>query len=121
MAFHNDTGKKGEQLASEWMLQKGFRLIEKNWRYRHCEIDIIATKNDTLHFIEVKTRRSQRFGLPEQSVSLKKMERMTRAAAEYLRQQPQWKRVQYDIISIEIVDRNEPRFFLIEDVFIYPI
>ncbi|HTF30986.1 MAG TPA: YraN family protein, partial [Flavitalea sp.] len=63
------TGKKGELLAAKYLLDLGFNILHCNWRYRKAEIDIIASKNSILHFIEVKTRTSLAFGYPEESVS----------------------------------------------------
>ena len=117
MATHNETGKKGEQLAYEWLVRNGFSILHHNWRYSHYEIDIIAAREKILHFTEVKTRRNHRFGFPEEAVSKKKMQRLMLAAEEYLFQNPEWKRVQYNILSISLLKNEEPRFFLIEDVY----
>lgn len=73
MAWHNETGKTGEKLAADWLEKKGFTILEKNWRHKRLEVDIIAEKDNLLHFIEVKSRSSQNYGLPEESVSLKKL------------------------------------------------
>ena len=56
MAIHNDTGRYGEALAVDYFEKKGFEILHKNWRESHWEVDIIAVKNDILHFIEVKTK-----------------------------------------------------------------
>ncbi|MFM9908090.1 MAG: YraN family protein, partial [Chitinophagaceae bacterium] len=84
MASHNETGKKGEELAAAWLEESGFCLLHRNWRHSHYEIDIIATKSNKVHFIEVKTRSSNRFGFPEESVSDKKIENLMQAAEEFL-------------------------------------
>lgn len=118
MATHNETGKKGEDLAAGWLQQNGFTLIHRNWRYSHYEVDIIACRNNMLHFIEVKTRRSNRFGHPEESVSDKKIENLMEAADEFMHRHPQWKKVQYDVLSITLLTNKEPAFFLIEDVYL---
>ena len=57
MRSHLETGREGELLAANWILQRGFQILERNWRHRRYEVDIIALKNDTLHIIEVKTKR----------------------------------------------------------------
>jgi putative endonuclease len=57
MATHNHTGTTGEKLGADYLQQTGFTILEKNWRHSHWEVDIIASKNNTLHFIEIKTRR----------------------------------------------------------------
>lgn len=118
MATHNETGKKGESLAADWLEKSGFTLLHHNWRHSHYEIDIIASRSNMLHFIEVKTRRSNRFGYPEESVSDRKMENLMLAAEEFLYRHPEWKKVQYDVLSITMGKNEESDFFLIEDVYL---
>ena len=117
MADHNSTCAAGETMAVKYLTEKEFIILHKNWRHRHWEVDIIATKQTVLHFIEVKTRRTKKFGHPEEAVSKKKIRNLVNASEEYLYQHPQWKRIQFDILSITIL-RNEPvEYFFIEDVF----
>ncbi len=118
MASHNETGKKGEELAAAWLEKSGFSLLHRNWRHSHYEIDIIASKNDKVHFIEVKTRSSNRFGFPEESVSDKKIENLMQAAEEFLHRHPDWKNIQYDVLAITLSNNQEPSFFFIEDVYL---
>jgi len=118
MAHHNLTGQHGEKMAAEYLTQKGFTILYQNWRYSHWEIDVIASLKNTLHFIEVKTRRTKRFGYPEEDVTKKKMENLINASEEFLYLNPEWKKIQFDVLSINII-RNEPvEYFLIEDVYI---
>jgi putative endonuclease len=116
MASHNETGKKGELLAVEWLKENDYRVLHVNWRHSYYEIDIVATKECTLHIIEVKTRNSLTFGHPEESVSKKKFINLMNAAEEYLFQFPQWPRMQYDVLSITKLPGLPIEFFLIEDV-----
>ena len=118
MALHNELGKYGEELGKNYLAEKEFEILHVNWRYSFYEIDIIARKNNVLHFIEVKTRRSHRFGLPEESVDTKKIKKLMNAAEEYMRQFPGWKRVQYDVLSISIGRDNTPEYFFIQDVYL---
>lgn len=118
MANHNRLGAEGEALAAGWLQQEGFALLHRNWRHEHCEIDIVATRGPVLHFIEVKTRRSVRFGEPEESVGRGKIRHLLKAGAAYQYEYPQWKRVQYDVLSITIVDNEAPEYFFIEDVYL---
>ena len=116
MAGHNQTGSTGETLAAAYFAEKGYNLLHQNWRHSHWEVDIIASKNSTLHFIEVKTRRSKKFGMPEEKVGNKKIQNLLNAAEQYLHLHPEWKRIQFDILSI-VMMLNEPvEYFLIEDV-----
>jgi putative endonuclease len=100
MAEHNETGFKGEKLAAEWLTQRSYTIRQENWRYRHLEVDIIAEKGDTLHFIEVKTRRSTKFGNPEESINKQKMKNLKDAAEQYQHQNPGWKWIQFDVLAI---------------------
>lgn len=114
---HIETGKKGELIAVEFILSKQFNLITQNWRFKNCEVDIIAHKENTLHFFEVKTRHNIQQLLPEQSVTKKKMSKLKEAAHQYLYQNPQWKFLQFNIIAITLKGNAEPEIFLIEDAF----
>jgi putative endonuclease len=116
MAHHNLTGSLGEEMAVKFLTDKGYTIFYRNWRHLHWETDIIATKNSRLHFIEVKTRRTTRFGHPEDDVSKKKIKNLMGAAEEFLLLYPDWKLIQFDILSITLEKNKEPQFFLIEDV-----
>ncbi len=118
MANHNDTGKKGESLAVEYFLQKGYEILHRNWRFKKLEVDIIASANGMLHFIEVKTRSTDRFGYPEEQVDRKKIRFLIDASAEYLFQHPQWQRIQFDVLSVIINNNGKIDYFLIEDVYL---
>lgn len=105
-------------MAEEYLLQHGYQVLHRNWRHSHYEIDLIAIKNDVLHFVEVKLRSSKTFGLPEQNVKKKKFQFLLQAADEFLFQNKQYRHVQYDILSINVTANCEPEFFLIEDVYL---
>lgn len=118
MAQHNKTGSFGEGLAAEHLVRKGFDILHQNWRHNHWEVDIIASKDAVLHFIEVKTRRTKKFGHPEESVNKSKIRNLINASEEFLYQYPQWKRIQFDILSITILKDQAPEYFFIEDVYL---
>lgn len=118
MARHIKTGELGEKLALDYFQKKGYVILEQNWRYSHWEVDIIASHNEILHFIEVKTRRTKTFGYPEDDVTKKKINNLINAAEEYVYLNPAWKRIQIDILAINL-PKNEPvEYFLIEDVYV---
>lgn len=118
MALHNALGKEGEHMAETYLLQHGYTILHKNWKYSYYEIDIIALKKEVLHIIEVKIRSSNVFGLPEENVTKKKFKRLLQAADQFLFQHPQYRHVQYDILAINKY-RNEPvDYFLLEDVYL---
>jgi putative endonuclease len=116
MAQHNETGIKGELLALKYLEDKGYIIKEINWRWSHYEIDIIARHNNTLVFVEVKTRTSAHFGFPESHVNNKKQAHLARAAEEYMAIKALEMDVRFDIISIVLTD-NEPQIEHFEDAF----
>lgn len=116
MAFHIDLGKKGELLAEAFLVNNGFTILNRNWRFSHYEVDIIAAKDGLLHFVEVKSRTSDQFGFPEESVSKKKIKDLMRAIDEYLFKHPQYTDFHLDILSVTTRPDTEPEYFFIEDV-----
>ena len=93
-------GDLGEDLAADFLQKKGYSVIERNFRFKRAEIDIIAEKEDTLVFVEVKLRKSLSHGHPEDSVDNAKMRLYTDAAEHYL-EIINWNReIRFDIISI---------------------
>lgn len=118
MARHITTGKNGEDLAAEWLAAKHFAILIRNWRHGRYEIDIIASKDDVLHIIEVKSRNSTLFGNPEESVSKKKIHHIMQGATQYLIQYPGHQRIQYDVLAITLNRLKSPEYFLIEDVYL---
>ena len=118
MSSHNKIGAEGENLADEWLKQKGYEILHRNWRHSHYEIDLIARKNNWLHIVEVKCRNASPFGYPEDSVTKKKFKHLQRAADQFLFLNPGYKWIQYNILSITLHKNKEPDFFLLEDVFL---
>ena len=116
MKKHLQTGKAGEALAVTWLAERGYTVLHRNWRNSYYEIDIIAPKEGVLHFIEVKARKSDRFGYPEEAVDRKKLHRLMKAAEAFLEQYPEWKKVQYDVIAIRW-ESQTPLIELFEDLY----
>jgi putative endonuclease len=116
MAKHIYTGRAGEDLALAYFINKGYQVKEKNWRRRNWEVDLIASYKGILHFIEVKTKSSGRYGYPEDEVDTKKIRYLINAAEVYLFENPQWQRIQFDILAITL--GKTPEYFLIEDVYL---
>ncbi|HSX19260.1 MAG TPA: YraN family protein [Candidatus Saccharimonadales bacterium] len=112
-------GKYGEDIAAKFLAKNGYKIIERNFRIRGGEIDIIAKENQTLVYIEVKTRTSAKFGLPEESVNYYKLKFLERAAKFYrnARQNnklPAAERI--DVVSINLEDSQSPQIKLIQNV-----
>jgi putative endonuclease len=118
MAAHNQTGISGEAMAVKYFTRNNFIILAQNWRHSHWEVDIIASKDNVLHFIEVKTRKTKKFGHPEEAVSKKKIQNLINASEEYLYQFPQWKRIQFDILSITAIKSEAVEYFFIEDIYL---
>lgn len=114
---NKDTGFLGETIATSHLLELGFDILERNWRYKHLEIDIIASKESMLHIIEVKTRTSIQFGYPEQMIKGLKMQFLKNAAAHYQYAHPEWKWLQYDVIAIYKKPTEEWALDYFEDVY----
>ncbi|GAA4833538.1 YraN family protein [Algivirga pacifica] len=95
-----EKGKKQEELASQYLEQKGHEIIDKNYRFGRNEIDLITHLNDILIFVEVKSRKSAIYGYPESSVTKRKQKGIQRAADAYLQQSDYQGRVRFDIIAI---------------------
>jgi putative endonuclease len=117
MNRNKDTGNAGENIAADYLITQQFIILERNWRYKHWEVDIIASKGKFLYFVEVKTRSSYRFGMPEESIGNEKMNALKKAAEEYLYQHPEWKYIQFNVIAITMANEEVKEIFMIEDVY----
>lgn len=83
-AKHNSSGSKAEKIVAEMLLNNGYKIIDKNWKTKWCEIDIVAEKNGVMHFVEVKYRGSSYQGGGFDYITAKKMNQMRRAADSYV-------------------------------------
>lgn len=95
-------GKFGEQLAADYLINKGYKILTKNYYTREGEIDLICQKNKVIIFVEVKTRTNRIFGWPEEDVTDEKFEKIATTAEKYLEDNIINKEWQIDIISILI-------------------
>lgn len=100
MAQHNELGKKGEQLAVDFLLEHRYTIVERNYRFDKAEVDIIAQQNDTLAIIEVKTRSNTDFGNPQDFVKPKQIKNLVKAVDEYVTENQLDVEVRFDIIAI---------------------
>lgn len=117
MAVHNILGSEGEKLARAYLEENGYQVIETNWRSGRKEIDIIARKDRLIVVVEVKTRTSDTFKLPEESVTQTKQRMLIEAADTYLQQLDFDAEVRYDIVTI-IKTPSDIRIKHIQDAFI---
>ena len=106
MAEHNELGKLGEELAVDFLQQNGYDILETNWVFQKAEIDIIAQKENILAVVEVKTRSSIDFGLPQDFVKPKKIQLLVKAVNEYVISNDLDVEVRFDIIAIHKEGKN---------------
>lgn len=106
MATHNELGKIGEEIACNYLIDKGYEIIERNWRNRHKEIDIIARDGQELVIVEVKTRQNDNYGEPDLAVTRQKQNRLINAANAYIFKKTLDTDTRFDIISIIFKDGN---------------
>lgn len=117
MAEHNELGQKGEDLATDYLKKRDYRIIERNWRLHGYEIDIIAEDKEFIVFVEVKTRSSLLWGNPEDFVDRTRQNRMVKAADFYLKMKAIDKPARFDIIGA-IWDGQSMKLDHIEDAFL---
>jgi putative endonuclease len=110
MAEHNELGKLGEDLAVEYLRENGYTILETNWTFQKAEIDIIAQIENTLAIVEVKTRSSLDFGLPQDFVKPKKIQLLVKAVDAYVIERDLDIDVRFDIIAVN----KEGKSFAIE-------
>jgi len=99
-------GKWGEEFAARLLTRKGYRLVTRNWRCVHGEIDLVAEKDSCLAFVEVRTRRGESLGSPEESVTDRKRARLISSAEAYV-QSTGWQAAwQIDVVAIQLDRRG---------------
>ena len=118
MAEHYELGKKGEQLAVNYLMNEGYKIVERNSRFQKAEIDIIATKEKMLISVEVKTRSNNDYGNPQDFVNPKKIKLMVLAMNEYILKRNLDIELRFDIIAIT---KNKSSFNVehFQDAFLY--
>ena len=117
MAEHIDFGKQGEEIAVKYLMDKGYEILERNWRNRHQEIDIIAKDGKELVIVEVKTRKSNNYGEPDLAVTKQKQRLLIDAANAYIYRYNLDIDTRFDIVSIYFME-GKPVINHIEDAFL---
>lgn len=100
MAKHNDLGKKAEDLAAEFLLKNGYKILARNFRFQKAEIDIISENDNFIVVCEVKARSTDIFNLPQEAVNKRKIKLLVTATDHYLQESNINKEVRFDIISV---------------------
>jgi putative endonuclease len=101
MKYNQEFGKWGEAAAAEYLKDHGLIIVEKNWKCSYGEIDIIALKEQLWVFVEVKTRKDDKFGLPEGAITRKKKEHLIHASMAYIEEHQIRDDWRIDILSIQ--------------------
>lgn len=110
-------GNRGEEKAVEYLQSNGYTILERNWQIGHLEVDIIASNEDFLVIVEVKTRKSNTFGEPEEFVTLQKQRNLIRAASAYITKFGITKEVRFDIVSVILNEQQSEEVKHIPDAF----
>ena len=110
-------GQAGEDFAAKFLESRGYKIIDRNFKIRSAEIDIIAEKNNSIIFVEVKTRSNVRHGFPVEAVNLKKQKRIISAASVFLQDEKYFDfNCRFDVIEVYSVD-DELKLRHIENAF----
>jgi len=110
-------GNAAEESAADFLKQRGFSIIKRNYRNKLGEIDIIAQDKGVICFVEVKARRSLNYGLPQEAVSEIKRRKISRVAISYLKENKLLNtRSRFDVVSV-LYTGNSPKISLIQDAF----
>ena len=112
-------GAIGEQAAVDYLRQNGFMIVERNYRTGRSEVDIIASRYDELHFVEVKTRKFSSMTLPEEAITEQKMRAMRRAASAYMAQHRSMLEPKFSLIAVEMVSDRVEALRFVEDALQY--
>ena len=112
-----ETGRRGEEIALAWLSDRGFRLLDRNWRSGHKELDLVMERADRVHVVEVKTLTPPLLVEPFEKVDALKQSRLISAASRYVSSKQVRKEVQFDVVSV-VLDGDQPRVDYIPEAFI---
>jgi putative endonuclease len=117
MAAHNDLGHWGEEKAADYLMTRGYRILHRDWRYGHRDIDIVAMKDNVIAIVEVKTRRNNVFMEPELAVDRRKVRSLMIAANAYVKAFRIDNELRFDIISVTGTGNDDCEINHIESAF----
>lgn len=118
MALHNELGKWGEDVAARYLENKGYRILERDWKDKHKDLDIIAVDNGCLVIVEVKTRRQNTLVAPELAVDFRKIKNITLATNKYVKLNCIDLPIRFDIVAITGTNDENCSVEHIEDAFL---
>lgn len=109
MAHNLALGAHGEELAAQYLRAAGMEIVERNWRCRYGELDLIGRDAGVTAFVEVKTRSGLKFGIPAEAVTFTKQQRIRRLALLWLNeQQGPWRQIRFDVVSVLVQPESDP-------------
>ncbi|MCB9081465.1 MAG: YraN family protein [Lewinellaceae bacterium] len=117
MAHQQELGKRGEELACQFLTAAGYKILARNWRYSRAEIDIVAQADGILVIVEVKTRKNTFFGHPESFVDPRKQRLLAEAAAVFAEQTEHPGEIRFDVVSIVYPPNAVPDLVHLRDAF----
>lgn len=120
MAKHNILGREGEDIAAKYLEQKGYAVLDRDWHCGHKDLDLVVIKDNTIVFVEVKTRAGNEWGDPQDFITDRKIHRIVNSADAYLRFNQVDMDVRFDVISI-VAEGGEYKIEHIEQAFFPPI
>lgn len=120
MAKHNELGIQGEDRARAFLISKGYKIRDTNYRAGRLELDIVAEKDDWLVIVEVRTRSTDTFIAPEESIDLRKIRNLVNAANAYIKYHNWRGETRFDVISV-IPQGDDYKIEHIEDAFLPPV
>lgn len=118
MALHNELGRWGEEVAERYLESKGYRILERDWKDKHKDLDIIAVDNGCLVIVEVKTRRLNSLVAPELAVDYRKIKNITLATNKYVKLKCIDLPIRFDIVAVTGTNDENCSVEHIEDAFL---
>jgi len=112
------TGKRGEEIAVEYLMKAGYRIMDRNYRCLFGEIDIVARDQDNIVFVEVKSRKSEEFGDPQLSVGLNKQKKISKISLNYIKEKHLHQcNARFDVVAIKMLPQGKEEVELIQNAF----
>ncbi len=119
MADHNELGKTGEAIAADYLEKKGYKIVDRNWRYNKKELDLVGFDKDYFVVIEVKTRTSDGWESPKEAITASKIRFIVEATEAYINENDIKEEVRFDVVTL-IPEKNGWKIEHIEEAF-HPI
>lgn len=119
MTEKQERGALGEQAAVDYLRKQGFMIVERNYRIGRSEIDIVASRYDELHFVEVKTRKAGSMIAPEEAINERKLRALRRAASAYMAQHRSPLEPRFSLVAVDMIGERVESLRFVEDALQY--